>query len=175
MNRILNFADKATKYGLVASLVIFAVACIFSGCGVPDSVDFAPDDEVPETFLNFYAETTATKETKQSEDKPRFLDMGDFELTAYCSCDKCCGKWSDGCTATGTNPVQGRTIAVDEDVIPYGSEVIINGHTYIAEDCGGSIVGQKIDIYFDSHEEAERFGVQSGHVILKVGDTDDTL
>ncbi|MEI3219112.1 MAG: 3D domain-containing protein [Lachnoclostridium sp.] len=41
----------------------------------------------------------------------------------------------------------GRTIAVDASVIPYGSVVVINGHAYVAEDCGGAIKGNKIDIY----------------------------
>lgn len=88
-----------------------------------------------------------------------------FELTAYCACEKCCGK-SDGITATGTKATAGRTIAVDPKVIPYGSEVIINGHTYIAEDCGGAIKGNRIDIYFDDHNEALAFGKQFATVYI---------
>ena len=37
---------------------------------------------------------------------------------------------------------------------------MINGHIYTVEDRGGAIKGKRIDIYFESHEEAERFGVQ---------------
>lgn len=80
--------------------------------------------------------------------------------TAYCPCSKCCGK-SDGITATGTKATAGRTIAVDPSVIPYGSEVIINGHTYVAEDTGGAIKGNRIDIYFATHEDAKSFGRQT--------------
>jgi len=80
--------------------------------------------------------------------------------TAYCPCEKCCGK-SDGVTATGTKATAGRTIAVDPSVIPYGTEVIINGHTYIAEDCGGAVKGNSIDIFFNTHEEARQFGRQT--------------
>ena len=80
--------------------------------------------------------------------------------TAYCPCVKCCGK-TDGITATGTKAIAGRTIAVDPSVIPYGTEVIINGNTYIAEDCGGAINGNDIDIFFDSHEAALQFGRQT--------------
>ena len=78
--------------------------------------------------------------------------------TAYCGCSYCTD--GDGITATGTKATQGRTIAVDPSVIPYGTKVIINGNTYIAEDCGGAIKGKMIDIYFDSHEEAKQFGRQ---------------
>lgn len=59
-------------------------------------------------------------------------------------------------TATGTRPVEGRTIAVDRKVIPLHSLVRITCPTYpsvngdyIAEDVGGAIKGNKIDIYFD--------------------------
>ena len=82
-----------------------------------------------------------------------------FCITAYCPCELCCGK-SDGITATGTVATEGRTIAVDPSVIPYGTEVVINGHTYIAEDCGGAICGNRIDIFFDSHQAALNWGVQ---------------
>lgn len=82
-----------------------------------------------------------------------------FKVTAYCPCVKCCGK-TDGITATGTVATAGRTIAVDPTVIPYGSEVILNGVTYIAEDCGGAIKGNKIDMFFDTHEEALQWGVK---------------
>ena len=91
--------------------------------------------------------------------------LGEFKLTAYCACVNCCGK-SDGITATGTIATQGRTIAVDPTVIPYGSKVMINGHTYVAEDCGGAIKENRIDLFFDSHEDALNFGVQYYDVYL---------
>lgn len=84
----------------------------------------------------------------------------EVEATAYCACFKCCGK-DDGITATGTKATAGRTIAVDPSVIPYGAEVVINGHTYIAEDCGGAVKGNAVDIYHETHEAARQFGRQT--------------
>ena len=97
--------------------------------------------------------------------------LGEFRLTAYCPCAKCCGK-TDGITATGTTATEGRTIAVDPRVIPYGSTVTIyfadgTSHTYTAEDCGGAIKGNRIDVFFDSHEDARAFGVQSAMVYVE--------
>lgn len=80
-------------------------------------------------------------------------------ITAYCPCEKCCGK-TNGITASGTKAKQGRTVAVDPRYIPYGTKIIIDGQTYIAEDCGCAVKGDKIDIYFDSHSEAVSFGKQ---------------
>jgi 3D (Asp-Asp-Asp) domain-containing protein len=77
--------------------------------------------------------------------------------TAYCSCVNCCGK-SDGITASGVKARANHTIAVDRSVIPLGTEVIIDGSTYVAEDTGGAIKGNRIDIYFDSHSDALAFG-----------------
>ena len=114
------------------------------------------------------------------EDKPAegcaVLDigepMGEFKLTAYCPCAKCCGKWANGITATGTTATEGRTIAVDPRVIPYGSSVTIyfadgTGHTYTAEDCGGAIKENRIDVFFDDHETARAFGVRSAMVYVE--------
>lgn len=95
--------------------------------------------------------------------------LGEFALTAYCPCAKCCGRWADGVTATGTTAKEGRTIAVDPSIIPYGSEVTIyfadgTSRNYVAEDCGGAIKGNRIDVFFASHEDALRFGVQGAYV-----------
>lgn len=97
--------------------------------------------------------------------------LGEFKLTAYCPCMKCCGK-TDGITATGTTATEGRTIAVDPRVIPYGSTVTIyfadgTSHTYTAEDCGGAIKENRIDVFFDDHEDARAFGVQSAMVYVE--------
>ena len=98
--------------------------------------------------------------------------LGEFTLTAYCPCAKCCGKWANGITATGTTATEGRTIAVDPRVIPYGSSVTIyfadgTSHTYTAEDCGGAIKENRIDVFFDDHETARAFGVQSAMVYVE--------
>lgn len=80
-------------------------------------------------------------------------------ITAYCPCEECSDDYGD-MTSTGGRAKEGRTIAVDPKVIPYGSVVIINGHEYTAEDCGGEIKGTDIDIYFDTHSETYEWGVQ---------------
>lgn len=85
--------------------------------------------------------------------------LGKFKISAYCHCSKCCGK-SDGITATGTKVTANRTIAVDPKVIPLGSQVIIDGKIYIAEDVGGNIKGNRIDMYFPSHQAALNWGIK---------------
>lgn len=101
--------------------------------------------------------------------------MGEFTLTAYCPCSKCCGRWADGITATGTTATEGLTIAVDPNIIPYGSTVTLfyesgETHSYIAEDCGNGIKGHRIDVFFNSHTDALKFGVQSAMVYVEEGE-----
>ena len=98
---------------------------------------------------------------KEKQNNLQFL--GYFTITHYSvdSCGKSPSHSTYGITATGTRATPGRTIAVDPNVIPYGAEVIIDGHafTYIAEDTGGSIRGNKIDICVSSNSEAIQKGV----------------
>ena len=91
--------------------------------------------------------------------------LGTFKLTYYCACEICCNV-ETGITATGTPVVEGRTIAVDPNVIPYGTEVIINGHVFTAEDCGGGVNGNHIDIYVSDHQRALDLGVGQAEVYL---------
>lgn len=99
--------------------------------------------------------------------------MGMFRITHYCPCSICCGPWANGITSTGVTAVTNRTIAVDPEQIPYGSKVVINGQIYVAEDCGGAIDKNCIDIYVGSHEEGESKGVYYTEVyVIEEGDSD---
>lgn len=115
--------------------------------------------EVVESESVEVVETIETNETEPTETTENEVKPITFKVTAYCPCEKCSDNWGR-MTATGVIAKQGRTIAVDPKYIPYGTEVIINGNTYVAEDCGGAIKGNRVDIYFDSHQDALNFGVQ---------------
>lgn len=104
-------------------------------------------------------------------EQPKRISLGEFKLTAYCSCKKCCGAWAYSrpldengndivIGASGERLVQGVSIAVDPAVIHYDTKVYIDGKEYIAHDCGGAIKGNRIDVYFDNHQDALDFGVQ---------------
>ena len=62
-------------------------------------------------------------------------------------------------TSTGQKPVWG-TIAVDPKVIPYGTKVYIPqfGRTFIANNTGGAIKGNKIDIFMNTRKECYNWG-----------------
>lgn len=89
--------------------------------------------------------------------------IGNFTITYYC-CEKyphICNGGPPYKTASGTTPTPGRTIAVDPNVIPLGTHVVINGHEYVAEDTGGAINQNRIDIAVATHKEALSKGIQN--------------
>ena len=94
--------------------------------------------------------------------------IGECTVTAYCPCETCCGQWADGLTATGIPAEQG-IVAVDPEVIPLGSTVVINGQEYLAADTG--VKGQAIDICMADHQAAVEFGVQMAVVWLTQAET----
>lgn len=94
-----------------------------------------------------------------------------FSATAYTKTDAGC----DDYTATGTQVHEG-VVAVDPKVIPYGTRMFIvtNDGAYIyglatAEDCGGGIKGNHLDLYFDTEAECWQFGVRNCTVYFLSG------
>ena len=95
-------------------------------------------------------------------------------LTAYSAHAASTGKDEEdkhfGITASGTKVTEGRTIAVDPDVIPLGWWVYIEGLGFRrAEDKGSAVKGKKIDVYFDSEEYAKKFGTKKGYTVYIIG------
>lgn len=120
---------------------------------------------------------TAFPEPEETSTRQELLNLGEFRLTAYCACEKCCGKWALNrpvdesgetivYTASMKRAESGWTIAADTDVLPFGTKVWIDGHEYEVQDRGGAIKGNRIDIYFDTHEEVCQFGVQYKDVFV---------
>jgi 3D (Asp-Asp-Asp) domain-containing protein len=90
-----------------------------------------------------------------------------FTATAYCPCKKCCGKWAlnrpNGLvyTASGAIAEEGVTVAADWSILPAGTLIEIDGlGERIVQDRGGVITGNRIDLFFNSHQDALAFGVQ---------------
>ena len=112
-----------------------------------DIIRFRMEDVVVE-----FGDVTNESEDKETVEAPQLESLGIFKLTAYCPCTSCSGPYGTQ-TATGVTAQEGRTVAVDPTVIPYGTVLVINGHEYVAEDCGGAVKGKIIDIFFNEHKD----------------------
>jgi 3D (Asp-Asp-Asp) domain-containing protein len=89
-----------------------------------------------------------------------------MEVTAYCACKRCCGPRAQGLTASGRriNYNGGRFVAADTRVLKFNTQLLIPGYAggrpVEVIDRGGAIKGNKLDVFFDSHEAARKWGRQ---------------
>lgn len=84
-----------------------------------------------------------------------------MEVTAYCPCEKCCGRWADGHFADGS-PVGGKAIAADTSIYPFGTTFNVPGYgVAVVKDRGGAIKGNRLDLYFSTHQAALNWGRQT--------------
>lgn len=117
------------------------------------------------------------KQAKQIKEKYKNNYIYSFEgvVTAYSPYEESTGKSPDDpdfkVTASGIIATQGRTIAMDKR-FPFGTLVKIEGFNEVfrVEDRGFKIKGNRVDVYFDSIEEAIKFGKQKRKIfIIKLG------
>ena len=103
--------------------------------------------------------TETTKEEEKSEEKEPTV-VKTFKVTATAFTANC--KGCSGITSTGFNLKENpdaKIIAVDPDVIPLGTKVWVEGYgEAIAADKGGSIKGNKIDVFMSSTKQAINWG-----------------
>ena len=127
-----------------------------------------PEVTIEESEVEIAVTVPATESTNIEQDKLTLISLGEFNITAYCSCKKCCGKWADSRPidedgneivygASGAVLIPEYSVAVDPMLIPYGTKLYIDGKEYIAHDCGSAIKGNDIDVYFKEHQEAWDF------------------
>ncbi|OFI05492.1 cell wall-binding protein YocH precursor [Clostridium acetireducens DSM 10703] len=89
----------------------------------------------------------------------------------YASTGKNPGDYDFGITATGTVARRSNSgyssVAVDPRIIPLGTKLYIEGYGYaIAEDTGGAIKGNRIDLFFSSKSEVYNWGVRQVNVYI---------
>ncbi len=86
----------------------------------------------------------------------------DAEVTAYCPNFCCCGEWADGITASGSK-AEGFFVAAPPS-FPFGTLIQIpgynQGYPVPVLDRGGAIKGNKLDVFFPTHQEALNWGRQ---------------
>jgi len=89
-----------------------------------------------------------------------------MEVTAYCPCARCCGPRAQGLTASGRRVSfnGGRFVAADTRLLRFNTKLLIPGYAdgspVQVVDRGGAIKGNKLDVFFPTHEEARRWGRQ---------------
>lgn len=189
-----NFNKIAIALLLTVIAIITCTIIVFATNTESNATNDMAKSTPTESLSDATSETAESSETPtisiESEDVPMlgtpitepqetFVSLGEYKLTAYCPCTKCCGKWGENrptdangnlivVTASGRYAKANWTVAADTSVLPFGTRIYINGYEYEVQDRGGAVKGNRIDIYFDDHQEALNFGVQYAEVMIKV-------
>jgi 3D (Asp-Asp-Asp) domain-containing protein len=104
-----------------------------------------------------------------ADSKPTLEQSGEWQtvrmrVTAYCPCQKCCGEYSGGPTACGHKIRPGDAFVAADKKYCFGTEMLVagykNGDPVKVLDRGGAIRGNRLDVFFGSHEEALEWGVK---------------
>ena len=113
--------------------------------------------------MNHYKPMSKFTSTLLASMNDSYSDVIWMEATGYSRFDPGCGNY----TATGEFVRYGLA-AVDTDVIPLGTSLYVEGYgNAIASDTGGAIVGNRIDLAFDSREEALNWGRRGVNVYIQ--------
>jgi 3D (Asp-Asp-Asp) domain-containing protein len=152
---------KTSKFLMIGFLLVWMLFFKIIDIQAQDNEVFSKDRKI----ANTQGFEESGKKPLVEEEKPKYVEL-DVVATAYCPCVKCCGK-DDGITSTGVKAKANHTVAADPKVLPYGTEIVIGENTYVVEDCGGAIKGNRIDFFFDTHKEALQFGRQEVTIWIK--------
>jgi len=95
-----------------------------------------------------------------------------MRVTAYCPCPECCGTDSPGITASGYKIQSGDAFVAADKRYSFGTKMIIQGYNNDQPvkvlDRGGAIKGNRIDVFFPTHEEALEWGVKNIDVKIQM-------
>jgi len=94
-----------------------------------------------------------------------------MRVTGYCPCEKCCGAFSDGITANNHRIQPGDLFVAADKSYRFGTEMVIpgynDGQSVQVMDRGGAIKGNRLDVFFHSHQQAMQWGIQYLDVLIK--------
>jgi len=145
-----NMVINILFWVLVSVLIFLAVMIVLSQNGRIDSFLVRTETEIV-----VEKEPVYITEVKEIEKETEWFY---FVATGYSANDPLQG--TNNITATGKEIKEGM-IAVDRKIIPLGTRIEIKDiGVFVAEDTGGKIKGNRIDIYFETKEEAKEFGRQ---------------
>lgn len=145
---------------LILNLAVVAVLLLLPPVGRirPDLLSNAPIQTADSRFSHL----TPVGDTDSTDTERLSRPISD--CTAYCPCKRCCGRFSDGITASGHKIRPGDRFVAAPCEIPFGTMLRVpgynNGRQVPVLDRGRLITGNHIDVFFNSHEEALRWGVQ---------------
>jgi 3D (Asp-Asp-Asp) domain-containing protein len=157
-----NFVERYLKPSTII-IIILTAANIFMLASV-----FGVDIELVSGEIPLLITTTGQgylydpfNSKLETDDGWRTVHM---RVSAYCPCRKCCGKHSDGVTASAHRIRGGDMFVAADNRYDFKTEFIIPGYNESKPvevlDRGSAIKGNRLDVFFHSHEEAMEWGLK---------------
>lgn len=115
----------------------------------------------------------------QNDTEPVYTTVGDdlqwrvvrMRVTAYCPCAICCGKFADGVTACNHKIESGDAFVAADKAFRFRTEMIVPGYNNNQPvqvlDRGRVIKGNRLDVFFHSHDIARQWGTQTLDVLIR--------
>ncbi len=158
-------ATRLTVPAVIISIAIFAVNATFANNSKP-----ATSPTKLQTKTEFETAGVLNQSVPENGSIHQWKTVH-MRVTAYCPCSKCCGRFSDGLTACGHRIAAGDVFVAAAQEYPFGTEILIPGYANELPvkvlDRGGAIYGERLDVFFDSHQKALEWGVR--YLDVKVG------
>lgn len=130
---------------------------------IPDNASNQQTDD-SETNSESNTESNTESNIESNTEEPDEWESIEMRVTAYCPCPQCCGEYSDGVTACGHEIQPGDTFVAADRRYPFRTEMLIPGYSNSQPvkvlDRGGAIKGNRLDVFFATHEEALEWGVK---------------
>lgn len=102
---------------------------------------------------------------EEAESEESLIYAGEWTITFYCQCEKCCGRWAwSNSTASGREPIPWYTVAAGES-FPFGTVLYIEGFGYM-EVMDRGVPDGWADIYVSSHGEIPSYGMTTRSVYI---------
>ena len=175
-------ASRVVYLLVVIAWAVFISALLFSDMNrEEESVEEPVVEEVAPEMVQVFAEVQlyqapendVVEEPDDQIDLAKLKQIENATVTAYCICEKCCGKDEShpayGITASGREAEPYLSVAVDPFLIPLGSTVYLDygdGELlqFRADDTGSGVAGAHIDVCHPDHQTALDHGVQTAQV-----------
>lgn len=163
---------KMRRVGKGSKLILLAALCLFTS---GQRLAYAPTVYLPpieEATLEIKVERVPLQVAAAVVAAE--LEVVEMRVTAYCSCELCCGEWSLNrpkdkhgedivLGAGGVRLISGYSVAAPKS-IPLGTIIKLDGVEYRVDDYYADWVqrkyGDTVDVYFSNHAEAVEFGTQ---------------
>lgn len=130
-----------------------------------------PNDDSEQRLVEMLMEQDQEFNYKTTENSPKWQVVR-MRVTGYCPCDKCCGKFSDGVTASNHRIGRGDTFVAADKFYRFGTKMVIPGYNdnqpVKVKDRGRVIKGNRLDLFFNSHNIAQKWGTQYLDVLVCV-------